>query len=60
MLGATIIITLRTFVGIYTEYWTFILGIVLMLLIFFLPQGVLGYIMERSKSRSDKALLEEG
>jgi len=27
-------VTLRTFVGIYTEYWTLILGIVLMLLIF--------------------------
>jgi branched-chain amino acid transport system permease protein len=35
-------VTLRTFVGIYTEYWTLILGIVLMLLIFFMPDGVLG------------------
>lgn len=41
-LGAAVIISLRTFVGIYTEYWTLILGIVLMLLIFFLPEGVLG------------------
>ena len=41
-LGAAIIIILRTFVGIYTEYWTLVLGIVLMLLIFFLPEGVLG------------------
>lgn len=47
MLGAAIIVLLRTFVGIYTEYWTMILGIVLMLLIFFLPQGVLGYFLER-------------
>ncbi len=43
MLGAAVIITLRTVVGIYTEYWTFVLGIVLMLLILFLPEGVLGY-----------------
>jgi len=41
-LGAAIIIILRTFVGIYTEYWTLVLGIVLMFLIFFLPEGVLG------------------
>jgi branched-chain amino acid transport system permease protein len=46
-LGAAIIISLRTFVGIYTEYWTLILGIVLMLLIFFLPEGVLGLFLSR-------------
>jgi len=46
-LGAAIIIILRTFVGIYTEYWTMVLGIVLMLLIFFLPEGVLGLFYRR-------------
>jgi branched-chain amino acid transport system permease protein len=46
-LGAAIIISLRTFVGIYTEYWTLILGIVLMLLIFFLPEGVLGLFLHK-------------
>jgi branched-chain amino acid transport system permease protein len=51
MLGAAIIVLLRTFVGIYTEYWTLILGVVLMLLIFFLPEGVLGYLL---KSRGKK------
>jgi branched-chain amino acid transport system permease protein len=43
MLGAAIIVVLRTFVGIYTEYWTLVLGIVLMLLIYFLPEGILGF-----------------
>ena len=47
-LGAAIIISLRTFVGIYTEYWTLILGIVLMLLIFFLPEGVLGLVYKKA------------
>lgn len=47
MLGAGVMVTLRTIVGIYTEYWTLILGIVLMVLIFTLPQGVLGYFLER-------------
>ena len=43
ILGAAIIVSLRTFVGIYTEYWTLILGIILILLIFFLPEGIMGY-----------------
>lgn len=51
MLGAAIIVLLRTFVGIHTEYWTLILGVVLMLLIFFLPEGVLGFWL---KSRTHK------
>jgi len=43
ILGAAIIVSLRTFVGTYTEYWTLILGIILILLIFFLPEGIMGY-----------------
>ena len=43
ILGAAIIVSLRTFVGSYTEYWTMILGIILILLIFFLPEGIMGY-----------------
>lgn len=50
MLGAAIIVALRSFVGIYTEYWTLVLGIVLMLLIFFLPEGVLGFFMKKTRS----------
>ena len=44
MLGAAIIVSLRTMVGVYTEYWTTVLAIILMLLIFFLPEGVIGYL----------------
>jgi branched-chain amino acid transport system permease protein len=46
MLGAAMIVLLRTFVSTYTEYWTFALGIVLMLVILFLPEGVLGKVFE--------------
>jgi branched-chain amino acid transport system permease protein len=46
VLGAAIIVALRTFVGIYTEYWTLILGIIIIPLIFFLPEGVMGYFQE--------------
>ena len=59
MFGAAIIVSLRTFVGIYTEYWTLILGIVLMILIFFLPEGVLGYFVERFKPHGKAVLSEE-
>jgi branched-chain amino acid transport system permease protein len=47
MLGAAIIVALRTFVSTYTVYWALVLGIIMMLVIFFLPTGVLGYIQER-------------
>jgi branched-chain amino acid transport system permease protein len=43
ILGAAIIVSLRTFIGTYTEYWTLILGIILILLIFFIPEGIMGY-----------------
>jgi branched-chain amino acid transport system permease protein len=51
ILGAAMIVALRTFVGIFTEYWTLILGVVLILLIFFLPEGVMGYFQEKFKPR---------
>ena len=58
ILGAAIIVALRTFVGIFTEYWTLILGIVLILIIFFLPEGVMGYFQELFKPRNKEATKE--
>ena len=52
ILGAAITVALRTFVGKYTEYWTLILGIILILLIFFLPEGVMGYFQEIFKPKT--------
>jgi branched-chain amino acid transport system permease protein len=49
MVGAAMIVSLRTFVGIFTEYWTLILGIILILLIFFLPEGVMGFVQNKLK-----------
>jgi len=46
MLGAAMVVLLRTFVSAYTEYWTLALGILLMLVILFLPEGVLGKVFE--------------
>jgi branched-chain amino acid transport system permease protein len=52
MLGAALIVLLRTFVSTYTEYWTFAMGILLMLVILFLPEGVLGKVFEIWKRRT--------
>jgi branched-chain amino acid transport system permease protein len=53
--GAALIVSLRTFVGTYTEYWTLILGIILILLIFFLPEGIMGYnFIEKFQLRSKR------
>jgi branched-chain amino acid transport system permease protein len=47
IVGAAAIVSLRTFVGIFTEYWTLILGIILILLIFFLPEGIMGFFQNK-------------
>jgi branched-chain amino acid transport system permease protein len=47
IIGAAITVALRTFVGVYTEYWTLILGCLLILLIFFLPEGVMGFLEQK-------------
>ncbi|HCP60554.1 MAG TPA: branched-chain amino acid ABC transporter permease [Dehalococcoidia bacterium] len=60
VLGAAIVVLLRTFVGIYTEYWALILGVILLLVVMFLPQGVLGYFQERFKRGSKAATKETG
>lgn len=52
MLGAAVIVSLRIFVGSYTEYWTSILGIILILLIFFLPEGIMGFLLAKFAPRS--------
>ena len=57
MLGAAMIVLLRTFVSAYTEYWTLAMGILLMLVILFLPEGVLGKVVEiwsRRTSANDR------
>jgi branched-chain amino acid transport system permease protein len=43
MLGASLIVALRTFVSTYTVYWALVLGVIFMLVIFFLPDGILGW-----------------
>jgi branched-chain amino acid transport system permease protein len=47
--GAALMQILRTFLGTFTIYWAFIQGIILMIIIFFLPNGVLGFFENRMK-----------
>ena len=59
MLGAAVIVALRTFVSTYTDYWALVLGIIMMLVIFFLPNGILGYVEEKFKTGFMEPEIEE-
>jgi len=59
MLGAAVIIALRTFVSTYTDYWALVLGIIMMFVIFFLPNGILGYVEEKFKRGFTEPEIEE-
>ena len=56
MLGAAILVALRTFASTFTEYWTMIQGIILILVIIFLPEGVLGYLHAKFKHLGEATL----
>ncbi len=56
MAGAAILVALRTFASTFTEYWTLIQGIILMLVIIFLPEGVLGYLNAKFRSLGEAVL----
>ena len=50
-LGAGIIVFLSMKVGTYTEYWLLVLGIILLVLVLVLPQGILGFLEEKYLGR---------
>jgi branched-chain amino acid transport system permease protein len=51
--GAATIIAVRTFVSVYTDYWTAIMGVIMMLLIIFLPDGILGFFQQKVRKADD-------
>ena len=59
MLGAAMMVALRTFASTFTEYWTMIQGVILMLVIIFLPEGVLGYLNAKFRQFRKASLLGE-
>ena len=42
-LGATVMVVLSTLIGVQTDYWLLVLGVILLVLVLFMPTGVLGY-----------------
>jgi branched-chain amino acid transport system permease protein len=58
LVGAGLIVVIRTVVSGYTEYWSLILGVILMLIIFFLPDGVLGYFANKFKRKTDTQMVK--
>ncbi|EGW37605.1 branched-chain amino acid ABC transporter permease [Desulfosporosinus sp. OT] len=50
-LGAVILVFLSMFVGLYTEYWLLVLGVLLLILVLFLPQGILGYFIKSNDKK---------
>ena len=59
MLGAAMIVLIRTFVSTFTVYWALVLGIIFMLVIFFLPNGVLGWIESLFRRKTNLAEVKE-
>jgi branched-chain amino acid transport system permease protein len=56
-LGAILIILIEDIVGAYTEYWSFIIGSVMLTMVILFPMGVLGEIQKlraRMKARRSK------
>jgi len=47
--GATVIILIEDLVGAHTEYWSLIIGIIIMVIVLVFPKGVVGEAM-RAKS----------
>jgi branched-chain amino acid transport system permease protein len=51
LVGASVIVLLRVFVSVHTQYWGLILGTILTLVIIFLPDGVLGVFVRRDQAK---------
>jgi branched-chain amino acid transport system permease protein len=51
MVGAGVLLYLRLESTSYTEYWPFILGTILCLILFFAPSGIVGFIQDKIDRR---------
>jgi len=52
--GAGMLLSLDTFIGAYTEYWPLVAGGTLVLLVLFLPEGIIGRIQSIRKARAQR------
>jgi branched-chain amino acid transport system permease protein len=53
LFGAAAIVTLRVFGSTYTDYWLTILGVIMMLTILFLPDGILGFFRKKAQKSEE-------
>jgi branched-chain amino acid transport system permease protein len=54
--GAATIIILNQYIVSYTEYWPFVLGVILLILLFAFPGGIvgaLGTLLKRTRVRAN-------
>jgi branched-chain amino acid transport system permease protein len=49
LVGAAIITLLEHYISMYTFYWQFVLGCLIIILVLFMPGGISGYIQEKFK-----------
>jgi branched-chain amino acid transport system permease protein len=49
--GAAIMLFLDQMISVYTEYWPFVLGMILLLLVLFFPAGVTGFLQVLARRR---------
>lgn len=55
LIGAICIILIEDIVGAYTEYWSLIIGTIILLMVIVFPKGIVGEVMEKMpKSRSSE------
>ena len=51
IVGAAIITLLEHYISVYTFYWQFVLGCLIIILVMFMPGGICGFVQDRIKGR---------
>jgi branched-chain amino acid transport system permease protein len=46
VIGVAVLFFMHTILGRFTAYWAWILGVLFILLVLFLPDGIMGYIQQ--------------
>ena len=52
LVGAAIITLLEHYISLYTYYWQFVLGLLIILFVLFMPGGISGFLKDRFSSRT--------
>jgi branched-chain amino acid transport system permease protein len=51
IIGAAVVWVIRSVVSSYTEYWTLILGVLMVAVVMFARQGIVGYLAQLREKR---------